>query len=451
MRLAARLSLACTTLVLASAVPAVAGGPVSGGPVSGGPERTYVVVLSSRVDLAGAVRDARRLGAEVLHVYGHALNGYAATLSAREAAKLRSDKRVAYLEPDRAFSLSAQTEPTGIRRIGARQPALPDSSPLALEPGVAVVDTGIDLDHPDLGQVVSGVNCTVLSRLADDDNGHGTHVAGTIAALDNDQGVVGVAPGVPLYAVKVFNAAGAGSLTTVLCGIDWVTANAALIRVANLSLGSTGRATPSNVDCSNGNKDSLHTAICVSTRAGTTYVVAAGNDARDASSTVPAAYEEVIAVSALSDSDGAPGRLGAAPSCRAGEADDRFASFSNYGSVVDLAAPGVCIYSTTLNGGYATKSGTSMAAPHVSGAAALYLRARPTALPADVRAGLIATSEPGPIFGDPDQFAEGVVHVGSSASAVGTVLAPAAPSVPALPWLPALPGLPQLPDVQLPL
>ena len=428
-------------LVLALAALAVAPAG-AGAPAAGGPERTYVVVLTRGTDLAGAVRDARRLGAQVLHVYGHALNGYAATVDPREAAALRKDKHVAYLTPDRELHISAQTSPTGVTRIGARALAPTSSLPAPVTraaAGVAVIDTGIDLDHPDLGTVVPGANCLVLSRLPDDDNGHGTHVAGTIAALDDDSGVVGVAPGAALYAVKVFSATGSGSLSSVLCGIDWVTANAGLVRVANLSLGSIGRATPSNADCSNGNKDALHTAICVSTRAGTTYVAAAGNDRQDAASTVPAAYDEVIAVSALSDSDGAPGGLGPAPSCRSGEADDRFASFSNFGSVVDLAAPGVCIYSTTLNGGYATKSGTSMAAPHVTGAAALYLGSHPTATPAEVRAALLASSEPGPIAGDPDPFAEGVVRVAPSAFAVGTVPAPAAPPVPALPPLPGLP------------
>ncbi len=156
--------------------------------------------------------------------------------------------------------------------------------------------------------------------------------------------------------------------------------------------------------------DSLHQAICASVAAGVTYVVAAGNFAADAANTIPAAYDEVITVSAIADSDGTSGGLG--PSTCLGDADDSFAHFSNFGADVDIAASGECVISTALGGsGYGFGSGTSFATPAVAGAAALYLVTHPLASPAQVRAALIAAAEPGPITGDPDTFHEGVVNV----------------------------------------
>jgi subtilisin family serine protease len=396
----------------------------------------YIVVLRNSVDLESTLRDqARRVNADVLLVYGHALNGYAARLKPSSAAALRKDRRVLYVVKDRSVELDAQNVPTGIRRVGAAG-ARAGSGLLGSSPGrgvgVAVIDTGIDLDHPDLGTVVPAANCIRRAALPDDDNGHGTHVAGTIAALDNDIGVVGMVPEATLYALKAFNANGGGTWMTVICAIDWVTANAAFVRVANMSFSLKFQSTPSGATCGNGNQDPLHTAICVATLAGVTFVVSAGNDAADASKDVPAAYEEVIAVSALADSDGAPGGLGGPPACYLSQLDDHFATFSNFGDVVDLAAPGVCIESTTKDAGYAVMSGTSMSAPHVAGAAALYIGAHPAARPAEVRAALIATAEPGPIPGDPDSSPEGVVHVSTPGPPVIGVptLPPIAPPLP---------------------
>jgi subtilisin family serine protease len=204
-----------------------------------------------------------------------------------------------------------------------------------------------------------------------------------------------------------------------------------------MSLTSRAYSSPSDALCRNANNDPVHTAICTATLAGLTFVVAAGNKSDDAAKYIPAAYDEVITVSALSDSDGAPGGLGAAPACRSGEQDDYLATFTNFGSAVDLAAPGVCIESTYMGGGYATLSGTSMAAPHVAGAAARYLAANPLARPADVRAALIASAEPGPIPGDRDSSPEGVVRVS------------APPPVIALPGLPPV-TLPEPPVSPLP-
>jgi len=160
----------------------------------------------------------------------------------------------------------------------------------------------------------------------------------------------------------------------------------------------------------------MHQAICASVAAGVTYVVSAGNETQDTVNQKPAAYPEVIAVSAMTDTDGQPGGLGPssdslAPCTDAGEIDDTFAKFSNFGAVVDIAAPGVCSVSTYIASQYAIGSGTSFAAPVVSGAAALYKATHPSATPAQVRAALISLEEPGPIPGDPDSYPEGIVNV----------------------------------------
>jgi subtilisin len=239
---------------------------------------------------------------------------------------------------------------------------------------VAVIDTGI-ARHPDLS-IAGGVNCST-GRSYDDGNGHGTHVAGTIAAKDDGNGVVGVAPGARLWAVRVLDNQGSGSFSSIICGIDWVTGRAGLIEVANMSLGGGGP------ESACGGSDAMHNAICRSVRAGVTYVVAAGNEATDAKNSVPASYDEVITVSALADFNGQPGG-GAAATCRA-DVDDTLADFSNYGKDVDLTAPGVCINSTWKGGGYNTISGTSMASPHAAGAAALYNAKNGGASPAQVQ------------------------------------------------------------------
>jgi subtilisin family serine protease len=185
---------------------------------------------------------------------------------------------------------------------------------------------------------------------------------------------VGVAPGIRIYSVRVLNNAGSGSWASVICGIDWVTANASRlkIKVANMSLGGTGS---DDGNCGNSNSDALHKAICNSVAAGVTYVVAAGNDNSDFAGFVPAAYDEVLTVTAMADFNGQPG--GGAPATCRSDVDDAPADFSNFTGIGSpdadhtIAAPGVCIYSTWKGGGYQTISGTSMASPHVTGTAAL--------------------------------------------------------------------------------
>jgi subtilisin family serine protease len=346
----------------------------------------YIVVLKDGA-AAGKVADdhSRRYNADVTHVYRAALKGYAAQMSPTAAAKVGSDSRVLFVQRDGVVQASAQSLPTGINRANA------DVSPTALINGadervdvdVAVVDTGVDLDHADLNVYTAGAKNCSTGKSADDGNGHGTHVAGTIGAKDDTNGVVGMAPGARIWPVRVLDARGSGTWSAVVCGIDYVAANADQIEVANMSLGGTGT---DDGNCGRSNNDAMHTAICNAVAAGVTFVVAAGNETDDSANHVPAAYDEVITVSALADFNGLPGG-GAAATCRS-DVDDTLAAFSNYGSDVDLIAPGVCIASTWKGGGYNTISGTSMASPHVAGGAALYVAKNPSASPAQVKSAL---------------------------------------------------------------
>ena len=236
---------------------------------------------------------------------------------------------------------------------------------------------------------------------ANDDNGHGTHIAGIAAAKDNSVGSVGVAPGAKLWAIKVLDKNGSGPLSTIIKGIDYVTNYANQVEVANLSLGCECKSV------------ALDTAINNSVKAGITFVVAAGNAGKDAGSFSPANNPNVLAISAIGDSDG---KCGAKGTTTGYGNDDTLTSFSNYGSVVDLAAPGVKIYSTYKGNSYATMSGTSMASPHVAGAAALYVASNPDDSPSTVRNALLnggslsSTSCDGNGYGyftgDKDQFRE---------------------------------------------
>lgn len=227
-----------------------------------------------------------------------------------------------------------QTLPWGINRIDADLASL-----TGLGIKVAVMDTGIDLDHPDLA-IEDDVNMINSRKSGDDDNGHGTHCAGIIAAVNNDIGVVGVAPQASLYAVKVLDRRGSGYLSDLVDGLDWCIDNGG-IQVISMSL-----------SAALGNK-TFHEAIIKVHAAGIVQVAAAGNDAGTVK--YPAAYSETIAVSATDSSD-------------------KLASFSNYGKEIDLAAPGVAILSTYKGGDYKSLSGTSMSCPHVAGAVALELQ-----------------------------------------------------------------------------
>jgi subtilisin len=381
------------------------------GPAQAAGSQPSIVVFERGV-AAGAASErlAERFGFEVGHVYRHALRGFSARVSTSAAEALERNPLVDYVQRDRRVSIAAQTLPTGIDRIDAElsPTAAIDGVDQRVNADVAVIDTGVDLDHPDLN-VYRSTNCNLLGLNDDDHNGHGTHVAGTIGALDNTTGVVGVAPGARIWSAKVLNAAGVGLVSDVICGIDWVTANAGPIEVANMSLGGGG---DDDGNCGNSNDDPEHQAICRSVNAGVTYAVAAGNDSDDSANYTPASYDEVITVSALSDFNGQPGG-GAPPTCR-NDQDDTFANYSNYGADVDLIAPGTCIRSTYMLGTYNTISGTSMASPHVAGAAALYTANNPTATPAQVRSALASAGNLNWIWPseDPDGIQERLVNAG---------------------------------------
>lgn len=329
------------------------------------------------------------VGGNVTAVYEYAIQGFAVHGVSRAA--LERLPFVGEISADIVIKQTAQSLPTGINRIDADKSsaALINGVDERVDVDVAVIDGGVDLDHPDLN-VVAGFDCTkgpscTKGGDGNDDNGHGTHVAGTIAALDNDFGVVGVAPGARIWAMKALNN-GSGWLSDIIEAIDLVTANADQIEVVNMSLSGQGYV------------PQYQQAIANSVAAGVVYVVAAGNESRDVygpdgvfgtgDDTVPAAYPEVATISALADSDGQAGGVGNDFYYSDGSfytADDSFAPFSNYGrsvvgnnpvsspgASIDMMMPGVLINSTHLNGGYDdTYSGTSMASPHAAGLAAL--------------------------------------------------------------------------------
>jgi subtilisin family serine protease len=344
----------------------------------------YIITLRKGAEPTAKARGlARAVGLNVLHVYEHALNGFAARVPDGQLALLQADPDVVSIDEDLEVVAFAQTLPTGIDRVdGDLSSTQSGDGSGDVNVDVAVLDTGIDLNHPDLN-VVDGKNC-INDGPNDDGNGHGTHVAGTIGAKDDGAGVVGVAPGAQLWAVKVLGNNGIGSISSVICGVDFVTANAGTIEVANMSLGAPAKS-KDHERCGEKRTTALHNAICESVKAGVTYAVAAGNAGANANNTVPATYNQVITVSALADFDGKPGGNGGS---KCNDKDDTFANFSNYGKDIDLIAPGVCIRSTWNNGGTRVLSGTSMASPHVAGAAALYKASNPAATPSQVKTAL---------------------------------------------------------------
>ncbi len=407
------LSLFACTLILSLAVAPNLTIPVSGQGRSGEkvPDRYIVVLKDDTSDARGVANDiAQRHRIAVEHVYEHALKGFSAIIPAAKLDKVKADSRVRFVEQDmtvEAFQ-SSQVIPTGINRIDAdlSTTAKIDGNDERVGVDIAIIDTGIDLKHPDLNvNTALQKTCVPGTKNANDDNGHGTHVAGIAAAIDNGRGVVGVAPGASLVPVKVLARNGSGLISWVICGVDHVTRHANTIEVANMSLGCACHS------------NALHLAVKRSVEAGVTYVVAAGNSASDVSNFDPASYPEVITVSAIVDTDGKCGGQG--PSTNYGD-DDTFATFSNFGAGVDLAAPGVDILSTYKGQSYAIMSGTSMASPHVAGAAALYKANNPSSTPDQVRNTLVTSGIPqtqgcvsdgnGGFTGDPDTYNEPLVY-----------------------------------------
>jgi aqualysin 1 len=324
----------------------------------------YIVVLEeeARDPTAIAREHAQRHGAQVLHTYQHALEGYAARIPDHRLDEVLAEERVDYVERDAAVTIAAQTRPWGIDKIDADLSSTRAGNGTGAVSNVNayIIDTGIDKRHPDLN-AVGHVN--FAGGRNTDCDGHGTHVAGTVAAEDNAGGVVGVAPGVPLTGVKVLGCDGSGSVANVIAGIDWVTANAKNPAIANLSL----ETRASRV---------LDEAVRISAASGVFYSVAAGNSGRDACKYSPAragAGENngIMTTAMTNKSDAEP-------------------SWSNHGPCVDIWAPGARILSTKNGGGKSTKSGTSMASAHVGGGAALYLSSRTAASPTTVESALEA-------------------------------------------------------------
>lgn len=262
--------------------------------------------------------------------------------------------------PDESDSISIlQPIPWGVNRIDADNVW---GNTTADNAKVAIIDTGIDLDHADIAtNIKGGINTIQSWRSADDDNGHGTHVAGITAALNNTIGVVGVGPLIDLYAVKALDRRGSGYVSDIIEGIQWSINND--MDVINMSLGTTS------------NIQSFHDAVIAAKNAGITVVSAAGNSGPGENTVIyPAKYPESIAVSSTNSSDGQP-------------------SWSSRGPEVDLAGPGNSIYSTYRGGGYRTLSGTSMATPHVAGAAAMVLATHPGFSPSQVQSHLQNNAE----------------------------------------------------------
>jgi subtilisin family serine protease len=365
-----------TALVTAGAVLALAGAAATASAAD------YVVALDPGGSAAAAGQVARHEGITPRAVYGGAGAGFAADLSAREAARLAHSPDVAFVQRDyevraagtavaaAAPKPAAEVVPPGVRRVGAATAAGAGAA-------VAVLDTGISTTT-ELNRR-AGTNCVSPRIAPTDDNGHGTHVAGIIGARANGAATVGVAPDTPVYAVKVLNNRMSGTLSQLLCGLEWVRTNAAAlgIRVVNFSIVAPGA---DDGACGTVNNDALHRAICALTNAGVLVVAAAGNGSTAMTSTVPAAYGEVLSVTSMADTDGQPGGLGAAP-CGGGDVDDRYGYQSNYAPATStalqahlIAAPGVCVLSTGVGTPTAAYTGTSQAAPHVAAAAARCIR-----------------------------------------------------------------------------
>ena len=346
--------------------------------------RSWIVTLDDGVDpVAQSPILAAAAGGTVQHVYATVLGGFAFAGTPLQASTLDGLPGVQSVVPDGEVQLddtssAGQLVPTGVQRISGPSAHALGSTGDGVT--VAVIDSGIDLLHPDLSANLHpslAANCIEPLLPPQDDNSHGTHVAGTIAAADNGVGVLGVAPSATLVPVKAFDAAGDSTWAKVICGIDYVASRGAEIDVANMSFGDLSTEATACDGVTTSDIDALRQAVCDLSGVGVIPVAAAGNNMIDVSGFVPAAFPEAIAVSALSDTDGQPGGLGGCIVFGA-ICDDGFASlFSNYGLRVDVMAPGFEILSTMPSGAYGVKDGTSMAAPHVAGVVALLLEAEP--------------------------------------------------------------------------
>ncbi|WP_247713881.1 S8 family serine peptidase [Qipengyuania xiamenensis] len=318
-------------------------------------ENQYVCVFNPGLVSQGQVkaeasRSARAAGGNVKFTYERTIRGFAVNASAQGVANMQAkNPRIAYCEQEQVYNVSApppgkgpggggdgggsdpaQTTPWGIERVGGGQTGATGRA--------LVIDSGVDLDHPDLN-VNAGLSVNFTrDKNADDGNGHGTHVAGTIAAIDNGIGVIGVAPGVEVIGIKVLDRRGSGSTSGVIAGIEYAASIANANDVANMSLGG-------------GFSQALNDAVIAAAQGGLEFALAAGNESTSATTKSPASanHPNIYTISSFAQGD-------------------NWSSFSNYGNPpVDYAEPGSGILSTYKDGGYATLSGTSMASPHAAG------------------------------------------------------------------------------------
>ncbi|MFG2311803.1 S8 family peptidase [Streptomyces sp. NPDC048566] len=372
-RRGAALAAAVTAVVLSAAAPpspASAEGRVLGAGGPGSVSGSYIVTLAegTRAASPAGAALAAAYGVRVVHTYGSALNGFAVRTGAGRARRLAADPRVASVVQDtRVVPQEAQKDPPswGLDRIDQRARPLDRryAAPAAAGAGVTVyvIDTGVRLTHRDFGgRASSGWDFVDGDRTAQDGNGHGTQVAATAVGSR-----YGVAKRARVVAVRVLDDHGAGTTAQVIAGIDWVTRHARKPAVANLSLGGRGNAR-------------LDAAVRASIASGVTYTVAAGNGGLPAGRFSPGRVREAVTVGAS-------------------DRGDARAAFSDTGPAVDLFAPGVAITSASSAGdtAHVAGSGTSMASPHVAGAAALYLSGHPRAAPGQVAAALVKLAVPG--------------------------------------------------------
>ncbi|CAM3464679.1 S8 family serine peptidase [Stackebrandtia soli] len=372
-RIAAAIGVAAAAALTAATLgstPAHAEGVVLGVENPNAIDGKYIVALNDGLSTASATDLFADYDATITDTF-RSIDGFAVDMSAADAKALAANPAIEYVEQDAEVTIAGtQTGATwGLDRID-QTPTAGDGSytyPDSAGSGVTayIIDTGADLDHPDFGgRMTSGRDTVDNDNDASDCQGHGTHVAGTIGGDE-----WGVAKSVDMVAVRVLNCSGSGTYAGVIAGIDWVTQNAQLPAVANMSLGG-------------GFDQSVNDAVTASVASGVTYALAAGND------------------SGANACNGSPGSTPTALTVGATDSSDNRASFSNIGPCVDIFAPGVSITSAWLNGGTNTISGTSMATPHVAGAAALHLGENPSATPAQVGTALTGNALSG-VVGNP--------------------------------------------------